>query len=171
LLQAGQVECAHGLADQRELRDQVVGRGRTVRLVVGIKLVAEGNFRLVEHNREMCRPVIRRHIAQELPQHVAEAKYGIDLQSVGFAVQGRQRVIGAENVGGTVDQKDMVALAGGLGGDRLGGGFRGGFYGGLFGTLGHGRNLRIFAAIDSLSEAVFGVLSRLSTPSSSAKAG
>ena len=35
LLDAGQVEGARRLADQRELRDQVVGRRRPVRLVVG----------------------------------------------------------------------------------------------------------------------------------------
>ena len=115
LLEAGQVEGAHRLADQRELRDQVVRRRRPVRLVVGIELVAEGDFGLVEHDGEMGRPVVRRHVAQQLPQHVAEAEHGIDLQAVGLAVQRRQRVIGAENVGGAVDQEDMVALAEGPG--------------------------------------------------------
>ena len=119
LLEAGQVEGAHRLADQRELRDQVVRRRRPVRLVVGIELVAEGDFRLVEDDGQMGRPVVRRHVAQQLPQHVAEAEHGIDLQAVGFAVQRRQRVIGAENIGGTVDQKDVVALGEGLGGNGL----------------------------------------------------
>ena len=111
LFQAGQVERAHRLADQRELRDQIVRRRRPVRLVVGIELVAERDLGLVEDDRQMRRPVILGHVAQQLPQHVAEAEHGIDLQPVGLAVQGRQRVIGAENVGGTVDQEDMVALA------------------------------------------------------------
>ena len=112
LFQAGQVERAHRLADQRKLRDQVVRRRRPVRLVVGIELVAERDLGFVEDDRQMRRPVILGHVAEQLPQHVAEAEHGIDLQPVGLAVQGRQRVIGAENVGGTVDQEDMVALAG-----------------------------------------------------------
>jgi hypothetical protein len=66
---------------------------------------------------------LRRHVAQQLPQHVAEAEHGIDLQPVGFAVQRRQRVIGAENVGGTVDQEDVVAFGGGFDGGGFGGGF------------------------------------------------
>ncbi len=110
LLEARQVEGAHGVADQRKLRDQVVGRRRPVRLVVGIELVAEGDFGLVEHDRQMRRPVVRGHVAQQLPQHVAEAEHGVDLEPVGFAVQRRQRVVGAEDVGGTVDQKDVGAL-------------------------------------------------------------
>ena len=134
LFQAGQVERAHRLADQRELRDQIVRRRRPVRLVIGIELVAERDLGFVEDDRQMRRPVILGHVAQQLPQHVAEAEHGIDLQPVGFAVQGRQRVIGAENVGGTVDQEHMVALAyswrapwllAGFGGN----GFRGGFGG------------------------------------------
>jgi hypothetical protein len=59
-------------------------------------------------------------------------------------------VIGAENIGGTVDQKDVVALAG-----NLGGGLDGGrLCGGLFGWFWHGRNLGIFAVIDSLRDAM-----------------
>src|SRR5207253_1611117 len=83
---------------------------------VRIELVAKGDLRLVEDDCQMRRPVIFRHVAQQLPQHVAEAEYGVDLQPVGFSVQRRQRVVGAENVGGTVDQKDMVALARDFGG-------------------------------------------------------
>ena len=63
LLEAGQVEGADGFANQRELRDQVIGRRRPVRLVIGIKLVAEGDFRLVEDDGEMGRPVVLRHVA------------------------------------------------------------------------------------------------------------
>ena len=55
LLEARQVEGAHGVADQPELRNEVGGRIRPVRLVVGIELVAEGMFRLVEHHGEMGR--------------------------------------------------------------------------------------------------------------------
>ena len=105
-----------------------------MRLVFGIELVAERDLRFVEHDRQMRRPVILGHLAQQLPQHIAEAEHGIDLQPVGSAVQGRQRVIGAENVAGTVDQEHMVALARIFGG-RLGRGFGGGsgFRGGFGG--------------------------------------
>ena len=125
LLQAGQIEGANRLADQRELRNQIVRRRRPVRLVVGIELVAEGDFRLVEDDGEMGRPVVGRHVAQQLPQHVAEAEHGIDLQSVGFAVERRQRVVGAENIGGAVNQEDMVTLLERFGGGGFGGGFWG----------------------------------------------
>jgi hypothetical protein len=53
-------------------------------------------------------------------------------------------VIGAENVGGTVDQKDVIAFRKGFDGNGLWGGFGGCFR--------HGRNLGIFARIDSLWE-------------------
>ena len=158
LLQAGQVERANGLADQRELRDQIVRRRRPVRLVIGIELVAEGDLGFVEYDRQMRRPVVGRHVAQQLPQHVAEAQHGIDLQTVGFAAQRRQRVIGAKNVGGTIDQEDMVALGELLGGD----GFCGG--GGFGGCFRHGRNLGIFARIDSLAERESGPPPRLFPP-------
>src|SRR5262249_1304796 len=52
------------------------------------------------------------------PQHVAEAEHGIDLQTVGLAVERRQRVIGAENVGRAVDQEDVVAFLRRLGDGR-----------------------------------------------------
>jgi hypothetical protein len=51
-------------------------------------------------------------------------------------------VVGAENIGGTVDQKDVVAFRGGFGGNGL--------WGGFLGCFRHGRNLGIFAVIDSL---------------------
>ena len=97
-----------------------------MRLVLGIELVAERDLRLVEDDRQMGRPVLLRlHVAEQLPQHVAEAEHGIDLQPVGLAVERRQRVIGAENVGGAVDQEDVVALAFWVGGNGFGGGFGG----------------------------------------------
>ena len=110
LLQAGNVEGAHRLADQRELRDQVVRAVRPVRLVFGIEIGAEGLFRLVEHHRQMRRPLLRLHVVQQLPQHVAEAEHGVDLQPVRLAGERRQRVIGAEDVARAVDQEDVVAL-------------------------------------------------------------
>src|SRR6202035_5105909 len=89
------------------------------RLVGGIHFGAERLFRQVEHHREMGRLVLRLHVAQKLPQHVAEAEHGIELQPVRFTVDRRQRVVGAENVAGAVDQEEMVALL-----QRLGGAWR-----------------------------------------------
>ena len=132
LFEARQIESVHRLADELELRPQVVGRIGPVRLVVGIHLGAERLFRFVEHHREMGRLVLL-HVAQELPQHVAEAEHGIELQPVRLAVDRRQRVIGAENVARAVDEKDVIplleGLIEGLGGRRSG--FR------------HGRSLRL----------------------------
>ena len=118
LLEAGNVEGANRLADIFELRHEVVRRVRPVRLVGGVELVAERVLGLVEDDREMRRPLLRLHVAQQLPQHVAETEHRVDLQPVGFAVERRQRVIGAENIGGAVDQKYVVA---GLRRTRLGG--------------------------------------------------
>ncbi len=64
----------------------------------------------VEHHGEVRGLLLRLHVAQKLPQHIAEAEYGVELQPVRFAVDRRQRVIGAENVAGAVDQKDVVAF-------------------------------------------------------------
>ncbi len=110
LLEARQVERAHGVANQPELRNEVAGRVRPMRLVGGIEFVAERMLRFVEHHREMGRPLLRLHVAQQLPQHVAEAVDRIELQAVGLAGQRRQGVIGAEDVGRSVDQEDVVAL-------------------------------------------------------------
>ena len=79
LLEAGQIERTHRFADQSELRNEIVRRGRPLRLVVGIELVAERDFGLVEDDREVRRPVVRRHVAHQLPQHVAESEHGVDL--------------------------------------------------------------------------------------------
>ena len=126
LLQAGDVEGAHRLADQRELRDQIARDVRPLRLVFGIEIGAEGLFRLVEHHREVRRPLLRLHVVEQLPQHVAEAEHGVDLQAVRLAGERRQRVVGAEDVARAVDQEDVVALFEGTD-DRggLGGGFGG----------------------------------------------
>ncbi len=113
LLQARHVEGAHGRADERELGTQVVRRIRPLRLVSRVQLAAECFLRLVEHDREMGRPLLRVHVAHQLPQHVAEAEHGIDLQPVRLAVEWRQRVIGAEDIGGPIDQEHVVACCGG----------------------------------------------------------
>ena len=109
LLQAGDLKSVHRLADERELRNEIFRRVRPVRLVFGIKIAAEGLLGFVEHHREM-RGLVILHLGQELPQHVAEAEHGIDLQAVRLAGKRRQRVIGAEDIAGAVHQEQVVAL-------------------------------------------------------------
>ena len=112
LLDAGEVEGARRLPDQPELRDQVGRRLGPVRLVVGVDLVAECLRRIVEDDGEMRRLVARRRrrpLLQDLPDHVAEAEHRADRQAVGFPRQRRQRVEGAEDEAGAVDQDQMVA--------------------------------------------------------------
>ena len=80
-LQTGQVEGARGLADEAELRDQVVGRRRAVGLVFGVELVAESPRRIVEDDSEMRgRDTHRRiaRVAQKFPDHVAETQHRAD---------------------------------------------------------------------------------------------
>ena len=56
LLDAGDVEGLHGVADQRELRDQLLRRRRPVRLVVLVDLVAERLLAGVEDDGQVRRP-------------------------------------------------------------------------------------------------------------------
>ena len=110
LLDAGDVEGLHRVADERELGDELVGRRRTVRLVVLVDLVAEVLAASVEDHRHVGRRLRRLRLAQELPQHGAEAVHGADGQAVGRARQGRERVEGAEDVARAVDEIDVAAL-------------------------------------------------------------
>ncbi len=108
------------------------GASRAVRLVVRIEIGAERLFGFVEDHREMRRLVLRLHVAQQLPQHVAETEHGIDLQAVRFAAKRRQRVIGAEDVARSVDQKDVIAFLQSAGGSGCGGLRGSGLVGGGF---------------------------------------
>ena len=109
LLDAGDIEGAGRLADEAELRDEIGWRIGPVRLVIGIDALAEGLLRLVEDDGEMGGLLARLHFLEQLPQHVAEAGDGADREAVTLPRQGRQSVIGAENITGTVDQIDMIA--------------------------------------------------------------
>ncbi len=110
LLDAGDVEGLDGVADQRELRHQLFGRRRAMRLVVLVDLVAERLLAGVEDDGQMRRPAALAGVLQQLPQHGAEAVHGADRQAVGRARQRRQRVEGAEDVARAVDQVDVAAL-------------------------------------------------------------
>ena len=63
------------------------------------------------------RKVSRRHthgcvtrLCKQLPDHVAKAGNGPNRQTIGFARQGRQGVIGPENITGTVNQEEMIVF-------------------------------------------------------------
>ncbi len=55
LLDAGDVEGFDGVADQPELRDQLLGHGRAVRLVILVDFVAEGLLAVVEDDGNVGR--------------------------------------------------------------------------------------------------------------------
>ena len=117
LLEAGDLEGLHRLADQRKLRNEVVRRRRPVRLVLLVHLRAERLFRFVEDHREMGRPLIRLHLLEQLPQHAAEPVDRIDMRAIGGARLEPDRVVSAEDVAGTVHQEHVVALFNGTGRD------------------------------------------------------
>jgi len=81
-----------------------------MRLVLLVHLGAEGLLGFVEDDSEMRRPLVRLHFLDQLPQHVAEAVNRIDMRAIGRARLEPDRMIGAENVAGAVDEKDMIAL-------------------------------------------------------------
>ena len=109
LLDAGDVEGTGGLADQPELRAQICRGLRPLRLVLRVDLVAERLRGMIEDHREVGGLLARLRLLQQLPQHVAEALHGADGQAVGLACQGRERVVGAENIPRTIDEVEMVA--------------------------------------------------------------
>ncbi len=131
LLEARNLEGAHRVANERELRNEVIGRGRPMRLVLLVHLRAERLLGLVEDDREMRRPFVRLHFLEQLPQHVAEAINRIHMRAVGRARLEPDRMIGAENVAGAVDKKDVVALFHRSRSRRGGRGFCGRNFGGL----------------------------------------
>src|SRR5262245_52329439 len=81
-----------------------------MRLVLFVHLGPEGLFGLVEDNREMGRSLVRFHFLEQLPQHVAEAVDRVHMRAVRRPWLESDRVIGAENVAGAVDEKDVIAL-------------------------------------------------------------
>ncbi len=112
-LDAGKIEGAGRVADQTELRNEIFRRRRAIGLVEVVQLVAEGLGGIVEDHREMRwrHPHIGvARILQQLPQHVAEAGHGVDRQSIGFAVERRDGMEGAENETGAVHEEEMIAF-------------------------------------------------------------
>ena len=116
LLDAGDREGLGSGADQRELRDQILGRRRTVRLVLVVHLVAMSVLRRVEDHRHVGRPVRPAEVAGELPQHGRIAIHRARRSSVTVR-QRRQPVIGAEDVARPVNEIEM-GRSGGCGSVR-----------------------------------------------------
>ena len=108
LLDAGDVEGAGGLADQPELRAEICRSLRPVGLVFRVDVIAERLRRMIEDDGEMGGLVPGIGLFQELPQHVAEALNGAHRQAVRLARQGRERMIGAEDIAGAIDEIEMV---------------------------------------------------------------
>ncbi len=106
---AGQAEGACRIADKRELRHKVFGRIGAIGLVLVVNLVAEGLARLVEDDRQMRRPVRLVQIGGQLPQHGGVA---VDCTHRGpFGVgQRRQAVIGPEDIGGAIDEIEVLFI-------------------------------------------------------------
>ena len=107
LLDAGQGEGARRIADHRKLRDQILGRGRAVRLILVVHVVAEGVRPLVQDHRQMRRPLGLTQFFGQLPQH---RRIAID-RANGLAMPVGERgklVIGAENIARAVDEIEMI---------------------------------------------------------------
>ena len=108
---AGDVERLGCSARQGELRHEVFGRWRSVCLVEVVEIIAEAFAGVVKDHGGMGGGVGAGVAFDIAVQHVAEPGHGPDGQPVGFARQGRQGMIGAEDERRAVDQVQMAALA------------------------------------------------------------
>ena len=107
LLDARQAEGAGGIADQRELRLQVLGRRRSVGLVLIVDLVAKALATGVQDHRQVGWAIGFVQIIGQLPQHGRVAIDRADRHALRVG-QRRQAVIGAEDIGRSVDQVEML---------------------------------------------------------------
>jgi hypothetical protein len=86
-----------------------------VRLVAVVKLIAEGLGPGVEDDGDVRGRIVAAVLLDQLVQHIAEAGDGADRQPVRLARQGRQAVIGAEDIARAVNQHQAVSGFGGGG--------------------------------------------------------
>ena len=91
---------AHCGMDRLDLRGEVLRHRGPVRLVLGVEVVAEGLALGVEHHR----PVRAGVLTSQTPQHVDDAMQRSGRLASASAQVG-QRVVGAVEVGGAVDEK------------------------------------------------------------------
>ena len=82
LLDAGDVERFDRIANKRKLRNEFLRRWRAVRLVVLIKIVAKRLSTGIENNGDVGRGFGGLRLAQQLPQHGAEAMHGTNRQTI-----------------------------------------------------------------------------------------
>ena len=94
-----------GVANQRELRNQLFRRLAAVGLVFGIDVVAEGLARRIKYDRYMA----RRQIIDELHHHAGEAENRVHRRAVATRHR-RQRVEGTEDISRPVDQDELVSV-------------------------------------------------------------
>ena len=100
----------HHLVDRRDLRAQVVGHRRAVRLVLGIDLVAEGRALGVEDADR----VLAGDVLGDAAQHRHEAVDRAGGLAVGAAQVGHG-VVGAVEIARAVDQQHRRAVGAGVG--------------------------------------------------------
>ncbi len=105
LFDRGDVEGAHRLPAQRDLRGQVLRHLRPVGLVLGVDVVAEAVAARIEDHRDRLAVA---DVAQQLQKHVGEAVDGEGRRAVGACHRRRQLVVGPENVAGPVDQIEVA---------------------------------------------------------------
>ena len=106
LLDARDRKGASGGSDERELRDQILGRRRPVGLVLVVHLIAEGRCRGIENDRHVGRAVGLLEPVGELPEHRGIAIDRARRLAVTVGQWG-QPMIGAKDVAGPVDQVEM----------------------------------------------------------------
>ena len=102
----GDVQGPGGVTHQLELRDQVFRRRRTVGLVVGVDIVAEGLARTIEDDGDMVGVGVLDHFHQ----HPGEAIDGVDRGAVRPGHGCLDAVVGAENEARAVDQEYVFGL-------------------------------------------------------------
>jgi hypothetical protein len=112
-LHTGRAKGARRIADDGELRHQILRCRRPVRLVLVVHLIAEGLAGMVEDHRQVRGRILALQILQKLPQHVAEPLHRPHRRPV-CPRQRRQRMIGPENIARPVDQIEMGVLVDGL---------------------------------------------------------
>ena len=113
-LDTGQRERPRRIANQRELRHQILGRGRAVGLVGIVHIVAERLGPGIENHRQMRRPIGLVQVAGQLPQHRRVSKNRAHRRAHGVG-QRRQAVIGAKNIGRSIDEVEVRRAVAGIG--------------------------------------------------------
>ena len=108
---ASDIECLGRHAGQWNLRAQILWHRFAVRFVLVVHIVAERMAALVENHGHMGGGIITIVPVNIALQHVHKATDSPHWKAIGFARQGWQRVIGAENKRRAVNQMQVTAFA------------------------------------------------------------